>query len=99
MTTCNNGKDARYWIRKLGLLKHPEGGFYRERYRSDITIDTHIDFVKQQHDKPIQSGDRSIASSIYYLLERNQVSFFHKLSNADEIWHFYRQFINYLLYR
>jgi predicted cupin superfamily sugar epimerase len=89
MTTCNNGKDARYWIRKLGLLKHPEGGFYRERYRSDITLETHIDFVNQQHDKPVQFGARSIASSIYYLLEGNQVSFFHKLSNADEIWHFY----------
>jgi hypothetical protein len=89
MTTYNNGKDARYWIKKLGLLKHPEGGFYRETYRSDITIDTHIDSVKQQHDEPAQSGARSIASSIYYLLEGNQVSFFHKLSNADEIWHFY----------
>jgi hypothetical protein len=58
MTTCNNGKDARYWIRKRGLLKHPEGGFYRERYRSDITLETHIDFVKQQHDKPVQFGAR-----------------------------------------
>jgi uncharacterized protein len=43
----------------------------------------------KEHNEPVQSGARSIASSIYYLLEGRQVSFFHKLSYADEIWHFY----------
>jgi uncharacterized protein len=89
MTTYNNAKNARYWIRKLGLVQHPEGGFYRETYRSDITMGIQIDSVNKEHNEPVQSGARSIASSIYYLLEGKQVSFFHKLNNADEIWHFY----------
>lgn len=83
-------KDAKYWIRELGLLQHPEGGFYKETYRSDITIDTPIDPTKKQHEELAHSGAHSIASSIYYLLEGKQVSFFHKLNNADEIWHFYK---------
>ena len=80
---------AKYWIKKLGLLPHPEGGYFKETYRSAITIDTHIDHVKKQRKQPVESGTRSIASSIYYLLEGKQVSLFHRLNNADEIWHFY----------
>jgi predicted cupin superfamily sugar epimerase len=80
---------AKYWIKKLGLLQYPEGGFYKETYRSDFMIDTHIDSVEKRRNQPVQSEARSIASSIYYLLEGKQVSLFHKLNNADEIWHFY----------
>lgn len=90
MTSYNDAKDAKYLIRELGLLQHPEGGFYKETYRSDITIDTPIDPTKKQHEELAHSGAHSIASSIYYLLEGKQVSFFHKLNNADEIWHFYK---------
>jgi predicted cupin superfamily sugar epimerase len=88
MTRCNNGKMAKYWIKKLGLLQHPEGGYYKETYRSDFMIDTHIDSVNKQRNQSVQSEARSIASSIYYLLKGKQVSLFHKLNNADEIWHF-----------
>jgi predicted cupin superfamily sugar epimerase len=80
---------AKYYINKLPLLPHPEGGFFKETYRFDVTIDTDIDSVKKQPNQPVQSGTRSIASSIYYLLEGRQVSIFHRLNNADEIWHFY----------
>jgi uncharacterized protein len=80
---------VKYRIKKLGLLPHPEGGFFKETYRSDITIDTNIDSVKEKHNQTTRSGTRSISSSIYYLLEGKQVSFFRKLNNADEIWHFY----------
>jgi predicted cupin superfamily sugar epimerase len=85
MARYNNGKTAKYWIKKFGLLPHPDGGFFKETYRSDIMIDTHIDSVKKLHNQPEQSGTRSIASSIYYMLEGRQVSFFHRLNNADEI--------------
>jgi predicted cupin superfamily sugar epimerase len=30
------GKDAAYWIEKLGLERHPEGGYYRQTYRADL---------------------------------------------------------------
>jgi uncharacterized protein len=79
---------AKYWIKKLGLRQHPEGGYYKETYRSDFMIDTHIDSVNKQRNQSVQSEARSIASSIYYLLKGKQVSLFHKLNNADEIWHF-----------
>ena len=46
MTRYNHDKIARYWIKKLGLLRHPEGEFYKETDRSDITIDTHIELLK-----------------------------------------------------
>ena len=62
---------AYYWIHKLGLIKHPEGGFYRETYRSSETV-----------------NNRSIMTSIYYLLDGNQFSTFHRVY-GDEIWHFY----------
>ncbi|MEQ8536912.1 MAG: cupin domain-containing protein [Coleofasciculus sp. D1-CHI-01] len=31
-------KNAGYWIEKLGLQNHPEGGYYKETYRSDEAI-------------------------------------------------------------
>lgn len=30
---------AEYYIEKYGLLPHPEGGFYKETYRSEASID------------------------------------------------------------
>ncbi|MFW5761134.1 MAG: cupin domain-containing protein [Cyclobacteriaceae bacterium] len=30
--------DAQYWIDKLSLQKHPEGGFFKETYRSAEVI-------------------------------------------------------------
>ena len=69
-------KSAEYWINKLGLIKHPEGGYYKENYRSDIYF------------KNSQNKKRSLATSIYYLLEGNDFSSFHKIK-SDEIWHFY----------
>lgn len=73
-------KTAKYWINKLHLEKHPEGGFYRRIYESSIKLDdTNLPFSFQ--------GERHLATSIYYLLGGNEVSVFHKL-NSDEIWYF-----------
>jgi len=68
-------------IERLDLLPHPEGGWYREVYRSDEQI---------QHDA---LPDRYLSShcfstSIYFLLEKNDFSAFHRIS-SDETWHFY----------
>ncbi len=69
------------WIKKLRLLSHPEGGFFREVYRSGETIDG--DALPERY-----SGDRNFSTSIYYLLRGEDFSAFHKLK-SDEIWHFY----------
>lgn len=66
---------ARYWIDKYKLQKHPEGGWYREIYRSAETIQT-------------GSGERNVSTSIYYLLEGADFSAFHRI-RSDEIWHYY----------
>jgi len=68
-------KTARFWIDKLGLQKHPEGGYFKETYRSEMQFDT-------------DRGARSAASAIYYLLEKGQFSAFHRIK-SDELWHFY----------
>lgn len=74
----NESKD---WISKLDLLAHPEGGHYKEVYRSEETI------ISQALPSRF-SGDRSCATSIYYLLKRGEFSKFHRIK-SDEIWHFY----------
>jgi len=70
-----------YWINILKLDKHPEGGWYKEIYRSDMVIDKKCFNGKY-------SGDRNSMTSIYYLLKKNEFSAFHKIK-SDEIWHYY----------
>lgn len=62
-------------IQALQLAPHPEGGWYREIYRS-------ADRVQRGSDT------RSATTAIYYLLEQQQLSRWHVV-DADEIWHFY----------
>ncbi len=66
---------------KLQLLPHPEGGFFREIYRSS-------DFSKKEHLPAGYSGDRSYATSIYFLLTAGNFSAYHRILQ-DEMWHFY----------
>lgn len=72
---------AYYWIEKLGLEAHPEGGYYREMYRSQTVI-------KKDELPDRFSGDRSFATSIYFLLEGSDFSSLHRIK-SDELWHFY----------
>jgi predicted cupin superfamily sugar epimerase len=74
-------KDARYWINHLGLSPHPEGGYYRATYKSDLTI------VRSALPSRYQ-GDRSASTSIYFLLDEGNFSAFHRIA-SDEVWHFY----------
>ena len=62
-------------VDELQLAPHPEGGWYREVYRSSDRV---------------QRGDESrrATTAIYYLLEQHQRSRWHVV-DADEIWHFY----------
>ncbi len=68
-------------IRKLDLKPHPEGGYFRETYRSSGEID------KSQLDDSF-SGPRNYSTCIYFMLTSDMFSAFHRIKQ-DEIWHFY----------
>ncbi len=70
-------RDARHWITHLGLSPHPEGGHYREIYRSNECIPRSA--LPERYD-----GNREYATSIYYLLESGETSRIHRLK-SDEI--------------
>ena len=64
-------------IAKLDLIKHPEGGFYKETFRGERLV--HFD-----NDKV-----RNACTGIYYLLEGTDKSHFHKVG-SDELWLFHQ---------
>lgn len=66
-------KRAQELIDQLGLLPHPEGGFYKETYRSETTI---------------QGSERQLMTSIYFLLTGENYSRFHRIT-SDETWYFH----------
>jgi predicted cupin superfamily sugar epimerase len=68
-------------VKELDLLPHPEGGYYKETYRSEAKI-SHACL------SPDFSGDRHIATGIYFLIEKGNFSALHKIK-SDETWHFY----------
>lgn len=74
-------KNSEYWIEKLNLQKHPEGGWFREVYRSGESI-------LKEHLPSRYSDLRNHSTSIYYLISENDFSAFHRLK-SDETWHFY----------
>lgn len=76
-----SAQSARYWIDKLELAPHPEGGYYRQTYRSELTI-------TREALPPAFSGPRAASTAIYFLLEGENFSAFHRLP-SDEVWHFY----------
>ena len=74
-------KDATYWVKRLRLEPHPEGGYFRQTYRSEITI-------TREALPAAFGGDRSASTAIYFLLGGRNFSAFHRL-RSDEMWHFY----------
>ncbi len=50
--------DAEAVIRRLGLVRHPEGGWFRETFR----------------DASAKAGARAASTAIYYLLQAGDVS-------------------------
>lgn len=77
-TTMQQAKEI---IQKLGLAPHPEGGYFKETYRSKGTI-------KNDSLETVYKGIRNYSTCIYFLLTSNDISAFHRI-NQDEIWHFY----------
>jgi predicted cupin superfamily sugar epimerase len=74
-------KNAEYWIEKLGLRKHPEGGWFKEIYRSG-------EFIKKEHLPERFTSERHHSTSIYFLITIEEFSAFHRIK-SDELWHFY----------
>lgn len=73
--------NATYFINQLQLQPHPEGGYFKETYRSDESI-AHDALPKRF------TGERSFSTAIYYLLQNGDRSVFHRIK-SDECWHFY----------
>ena len=64
-------------VATLGLIPHPEGGYYGELYRSRAAVN------------PTDGrGPRSALTTIYFLLPAGAVSRWHRVQ-SDEVWHFY----------
>jgi hypothetical protein len=68
-------------IEALGLSPHPEGGYYREVYRSGEVVGRHA--LPDRY-----GGDRAFATSILFLLTRDSYSALHRLA-SDEVYHLY----------
>lgn len=74
-------RPAEYWIKHLQLLPHPEGGFYKETYRSNESI--------QLSGLPSRfTTARNFSTAIYFLLRSQDRSLFHRIK-SDELWHFH----------
>jgi predicted cupin superfamily sugar epimerase len=63
-------------VRRLGLLPHPEGGFYGETFRSPTIV------------RLVDGRERRASTAIHYLLPAGAWSTWHRVA-ADEIWHHY----------
>ncbi|EHN15229.1 MULTISPECIES: cupin domain-containing protein [Clostridium] len=74
-------KDANYFIEKLDMTAHPEGGYYKEGFISAENI-TDSDLTTTFEDK------RILWTSIYFLLRNGEVSNFHRLK-SDEMWYYH----------
>jgi predicted cupin superfamily sugar epimerase len=68
---------VRTLIGDLGLVAHPEGGYYAEIYRSSA-------LVRPADDR----GTRPSLTTIYFLLPEGALSRWHRVA-SDEVWHFY----------
>jgi hypothetical protein len=74
--------EVRRIVERFELVPHPEGGFFREVYRSPLRI---------EHAGVPQGSkrDRSAGTLIYFLLSGDDFSAFHRVRFSDEVWHLY----------
>jgi predicted cupin superfamily sugar epimerase len=64
-------------IAVLGLQSHPEGGFYRQIFRSQVQV------------SPMDGrGPRAALTTIYFVLPEGSFSRWHQVA-SDEVWHLY----------
>ncbi|MBI2974578.1 MAG: cupin domain-containing protein, partial [Deltaproteobacteria bacterium] len=67
-------------VKLYGLQPHPEGGYFKETYRSSESIPGGV--------LPKRGNDRNFSTGIYFLLPEGSVSKLHRIK-SDEMWHFY----------
>jgi predicted cupin superfamily sugar epimerase len=70
------------FIRLHNLVPHPEGGYYRQTYRSEELLPGST--LPHRYN----GGNRPYSTAIYYLLREGERSRLHRLA-SDEVWHFY----------
>jgi uncharacterized protein len=63
-------------IRRLELTRHPEGGYFRETFRSTQLLQL------------TDGRRRSASTAIYYYLPQGARSAWHRVA-SDEVWHHY----------
>ncbi|MBX9772748.1 MAG: cupin domain-containing protein [Candidatus Obscuribacterales bacterium] len=68
-------------IQLLKLEEHPEGGFYRQTYKS-------YELIPKEVLPPRYESPRSYGTAIYYLITKEKCSRLHKVA-SDETFHFY----------
>lgn len=76
-----NGQDANYYVSKLGMDPHPEGGYYKRTFESQ----------EQTSDQELSvefEGKRKLYTSIFFLLGSNDISHLHRLK-SDELWYYH----------
>lgn len=74
-------QDLEKYLNAFDLKPHPEGGYFKEIYRSEEQIPKG---VFSEFD-----DNRNVCTGIYYLLSEKDKSHFHRIK-SDEIWHFYK---------
>lgn len=72
---------AKYWLEKLNMAGHPEGGFFAPAFRASEQLGK--DGLPDRF-----TANRAVVSSIYYLLPKGQYSAFHRL-RSFELWSFF----------
>ena len=70
-----------YYIEHLNLLPHPEGGYYKETFRSK-------GIIPQSALPEGFAGDRNFSTSIYFLLPGDTFSAIHRI-HSDETWYYH----------
>jgi predicted cupin superfamily sugar epimerase len=68
-------------VEQLHLSPHPEGGYFKETYRSS-------EGIKAEQLPYRFTADRNFSTAIYFLMPGNTFSAFHRIA-SDEVWHFY----------
>lgn len=66
------------WVRRLDLAPHPEGGWFRETWRSELALAESVL-------PPDYTGPRSAGTAILFVLMGDQQSAWHTVRSA-ELW-------------
>lgn len=78
MAAQTKNPEVERMVEALGLKPHPEGGFFRETFRSSRRLASTPD-----------GAHRDASTAIYFLLPAGEFSAFHRIRGSDELWHHY----------